>query len=115
MSKAWQYKHVREYLALLRRADQALAKGCRIRLRWNGDAMDVEEWRDERIKALDKRITLKSGKPVGRKHSEQYQIGLFRDCHRERDAVRRIRVYQFETPEITRRYKHLLAVRGEIT
>src|SRR6266704_3298607 len=77
MSKAWQYKHVREYLALLRRADQALAKGCRIRLRWNGDAMDVEEWRDERIKALDKRITLKGGKSVGRKHSEQYQIGLF--------------------------------------
>ncbi len=109
MSKSWRYKHVREYLALLRAAHEALAKGYGIRLRWNGDAMDAQEWQCERIKALDRRITLKAGRPIGRKHSEQYQIGLFRDCHRVRDAFRRIRVYQFETPEITRRYKHLLA------
>jgi len=104
MSKCWQYKHVREYLALLRAAQEALAKGYRIRLRWNGDALNADEWQCERIKALDRRITLEAGRPIGRKHCEQYQTALFRDYHRVRDALRQIPVYQFETPEITRRY-----------
>ncbi len=109
MIKRWQYTYVHEYLALLKTAAQALAQGKRIRLRWNGDAMDAEQWQRERIRALDRRIALKGGEPAGRKYSQQYQVALFRDCQRVRQALSRVRVYQFETPEIAARYKHLLA------
>ncbi len=109
MIKRWQYSYVHEYLALLKAAAQALAQGKKIRLRWNDDAMDAEQWQDERIRALDRRIALKGGEPTGRKHSQQYQTALFRDCQRVRQALSRVRVYQFETPEIAARYKHLLA------
>ncbi len=109
MTKRWQYAYIHEYLALLKAAARALAQGKRIQLRWNGDAMDAEEWQRERIRALDRRIALKGGEPSGRKHSQQYQTALLRDCQRVRQALARVRVYQFETPEITARYKHLLA------
>jgi len=109
MIKRWQYTYVHEYVALLKatagRWHRASGFGCV----GNGDAINAEQWQRERIKALDRRISLKGGMPAGRKHSQQYQIALFRDCQRVRQALSRVRVYQFETPEIAARYKHLLA------
>ncbi len=109
MTEHWKYAYVHQYVAILKAAAQALAEGRKFRLRWNGDAMNAQEWQRERIKALDRRIILKGGQPAGRKHSEQYQIALFRDCQRVRQALSRVRVYQFETPEMAGRYQHLLA------
>lgn len=51
------------------------------------------------------------GRRIGwRKLDGEYQTRLRRDAYRVRDIVRdRVRVYQFETPEIRRRYGHLLS------
>jgi hypothetical protein len=44
-----------------------------------------------------------------RKHSARYQTSMLRDKNRLEDIANRIRVYQFETPEISKRFGHLLS------
>lgn len=51
----------------------------------------------------------------GRKWTDEYQVDQMRDC----DAVRRklqqrVRLYQLATPELRRRYAHLLDDRNEV-
>jgi len=61
-------------------------------------------------------ICRKSGAfpPRGRKWTEEYQIGLRRDQNRLEDRrERRGSIYQFETPELTRRFGALLAERDD--
>jgi hypothetical protein len=45
----------------------------------------------------------------GRKWEPIYQLSLARDARRLHDIARRVRVYQIETPELARRFAHLLA------
>jgi hypothetical protein len=52
------------------------------------------------------------GKPARRALSE-HQIHLRRDFYRLQDMAKRIRVYQFETPEVQQRFGHRLADRRE--
>lgn len=47
--------------------------------------------------------------PWTRKRKDSWQAAIVRDRHRLEDIRRRIRVYQFETPEMMRRFGHLLA------
>lgn len=52
---------------------------------------------------------------VGRKWGDIYQTEQLRDCWRIRDKVtKRVRMYQIMTPELRRRYQHLLDDRNEI-
>jgi hypothetical protein len=44
-----------------------------------------------------------------RKQDPDYQARLRRDAWRLRDIARRVRVYQFETPEVRDRFSHLLS------
>ena len=82
----------------------------------------VAEYRREFQRALDKRINEKAliirdksherykALNRGRKHRGLYQIALYRDRRRYMEmTMDRVRVYQFETPEMTKRYGHLLA------
>lgn len=107
----WHYRHVREMLALYRRAFAHSAGGGTVKLHWNDEPMDAAAWRREFCQALDRRINLKAGiVPAGRRASEGHQTDLRRDQHDLHATIgQRVRVYQFRTPEVRRRFGHLLA------
>lgn len=106
----WNYQHVRDYLAICRAAFSATAEGRRVRLSWAGRSLDAEGWRAEFRRALHRRINAKTAAPTGRKHDPDYQIRLVRDAQRVQNRVRgRVRIYQFETPEVRARFSHLLS------
>ena len=48
-----------------------------------------------------------------RKFADDYQLHLRRDAQRLRDIAARVRVYQLETPALSRRFAHLLATRED--
>lgn len=60
-------------------------------------------------------INRKAGIPdrAGRKQAYEYEVRLRRDAQRLVDVHARIRVYQFETPELQSRFRHLLATRED--
>lgn len=61
---------------------------------------------------IDVAINRKAGipdVPVGRKFDPDYVTRVWRDCYRVRDMAKRIRHYSLETPELTRRFGHLLS------
>lgn len=109
------YRYVSEYLALAREAFAATARGQRVRLAWNGRALDAAQWRASFRRALHRRINAKGGvMSEGRKHSPEYQTGLVRDAERVRARLqRRVRFYQFETAEVRARLGHLLSDRAD--
>ena len=99
-----------DYLNFCRSANRITRQGGTVQISWSSKPLDAAGWRRAFISALFCRIDNKAGiEQVGRKHSDQYQTGLMRDGYRLRDIRNRIRVYQFETPELTRRFGHLLA------
>jgi hypothetical protein len=99
-----------DYLDFCRRANRTTRQGGTVQLSWSAKPLDAAGWHRDFISALFRRIDNKAGiEQFGRKHSDQYQMGLKRDAYRLRDIRNRIRVYQFETPELTRRFGHLLA------
>jgi hypothetical protein len=99
-----------DYLDFCRRANRTARQGGTVQISWSSKLLDAAGWRRAFISALFRRIDDKAGiEHSGRKHSDQYQTGLMRDAYRLRDIRNRIRVYQFETPELTRRFGHLLA------
>lgn len=66
-------------------------------------------------KALHKRISAHlPGYGKGRKWDEIYQTEQMRDCQAVRRAVKRVRIYQLMTPELRRRFKHLLSDLNEL-
>jgi len=72
--------------------------------------LDHSAWQREFRLALHKRNQPESGTaPFGRKYDDEWQIRMRRDRNRLADIAGRIRVYQFETPEIDRHFGHLLA------
>lgn len=51
-----------------------------------------------------------SPRPMGRREQPEYQAALHRDARRIQDILqKRIRVYQFETPEARSRFEYLLS------
>ncbi len=58
---------------------------------------------------IHERINEELNIPWTRKQKDSWQAAIVRDRHRLEDIRRRIRVYQFETPEMMRRFGHLLA------
>jgi hypothetical protein len=82
-----------------------------VRLEWGGREYDAEGWRRQFRKALDRRINLKAGpEPPWRKLDPDYQRQLERDCRAIRDnRQRRIALHQIATPELKRRFGHLIS------
>jgi len=115
LTSQWNYEHVAAYLAFQHNARAHLAQhaGGTVTLQW-GFPLTAEQFRLDTLKALHRRINLKAGIPAdggaGRKFESDYQISMRRDRDHVHDRMtRRIRVYQFETPEIRRRFGHLLS------
>jgi hypothetical protein len=117
-------EQVRGTLSLLRyyrRAIEELPEGRKVRVpgrdNW-GHYMDSLEAATRLYKMQAEAILRKAGslpplnhrgKPC-RKWDAMEQTRMVRDCYRVRDRVtRRVRVYQFETAEVRRRFGHLLS------
>jgi hypothetical protein len=102
--------HLHSYLEFCRKAKVHTATGGHVQLFWNSRLLDAAGWHREFVSALFRRIDDRAGiRPSGRKHTNEYQIGLMRDAQRLRDSHIRIRVFQFETPELRERFGHLLS------
>lgn len=103
------------YVQAWKRANEVTAAGGTVRVSWAGRDLDAHGWRREVRRALDRRINERGGlDQTGRKWDERYQVGLERDARALRDRLmRRVRVYQFETPELRERFGHLLADRED--
>lgn len=110
----WTYRHVSAMLAFYRWAFAETAGGREIALsragQYEGRGYDAEGWRREFRRALDERINLKAAPPPPwRKLDGLYQTELRRDCQRIRDnRQRRIALHQITTPELRRRFGHLI-------
>lgn len=107
----WRYRDPATYLNLVRCDRQALAEGKRVRLHWTDhDGMDATQFRAEFLAALDKRISLKAGpSPSWRKLDSLYQTELSRDWQAIEEKIRRrVRLTYLGTPELRRRFAHLI-------
>jgi hypothetical protein len=65
------------------------------------------------LRAMETGMHARINRPIpwfglGRKWASIYQVGLMRDARRLKEINQRIRTYQFETPDITARFGHLL-------
>lgn len=111
----WQYRYAGEMLRFYRWAKAITAAGGRVRLSWAGSEYDAEGWRHQFLLALDRRITLKAGPlPSWRKLSDLYQTELRRDSQRIRDnRQQRVALHQINTPELRRRFGHLISSRDD--
>jgi hypothetical protein len=65
--------------------------------------------------ALDRRINERASLiPSGRKHQEMYQTNLMRDAYDlASHLTQRVRIYHFRSPEVHKRFHHLLAEKGD--
>lgn len=74
---------------------------------WAGGVISAAEMRAKMRKALDLRINIRGGDLAA---CDPIDIGWVRDARRLDDILkRRIRVYQFERPEVRAKFGHLLA------
>lgn len=105
----------RHYYRWLREVQRQLAAGVRVRTTWSGEAHTPTTFRAELWRAIERRINERGGGlPAGRKWSNAYYWQAWRDSRRIQDRVlRRVRIYQFETPEAHRRFGHLLSSHGD--
>lgn len=115
MSIVWRYEHVGDMLWAYRHTFERLKadENARVRMFWSSEPLDLAGYRKEFVKALHRRITRKVQAVATRKMSSDYETRSRRDKYRLRDISRRIRVYQFETEEVRRRFGHLLSDQTE--
>lgn len=74
---------------------------------WAGAVVSASEMRRKMVSALHRRINLRGGDAAA---CEPVPIEWYRDARRLEDIkVRRVRVYQFERPEVRAKFGHLLA------
>lgn len=108
--KGWDYKHISDYLRFVRTSREAFSRGYKeVKVSWH-TTYSEQEFNRQFTLALHRRINLKGGlSEQGRKYDADYQTGLMRDARRLEDIRRRVRVYQFETPQLRQRFSHLLA------
>jgi hypothetical protein len=81
-----------------------------------GRRLDRHQARRRLTYLIDMAINRKAGIPdvPSRKHESDYQIRIFRDMRALHDRInRRVRVYQFETAEVRKRFQHLLVSRDD--
>lgn len=104
---ARRYNYAGYMLRLYRRAFDVAKTGGQVCLYWNDRPMDLDAWRAEFMRALNARIN--GPQPPFRKLTDEWQIGIMRDWHRLANIAKRIRIYQFETAEMTKRFGHRLA------
>jgi hypothetical protein len=99
------------YVAAWKRANAVVAAGGTVRTSWAGADLDAAAWRRNVRDALDRRINARGGLvQTGRKWEYLYQLELERDARAiQARLTRRVRVYQFGTPEIRKRFGHLLS------
>lgn len=107
--RRWRYAHVREMVALYRRAYGAVRQGGRVRLRWNSPALDLAGFRREFVAALHERINRKCDSADWRKLDPDYQLTMRRDCQAIRaHRQSRQRIHYLENPDLRARYGHLI-------
>lgn len=101
------------YLACVRRAFAITNAGGRISLGWtDADGHDREAWRREFRRALHARINAKGGNQYSR-YNDPSQRGIAPEYRRDRQrliqSAQRVRVYQFETRAVRKRFADRLA------
>jgi hypothetical protein len=102
----------RTYLAWVREVEAGIRAGRAVQTHWAARTYTtMAAWKADLLRAIHRRINDRAGGlPTGRKWGADYAAAARRDQGRIRDWVlRRVRVYQFETAEARRRYKHLLS------
>ena len=110
MSYMSNYPKHSEYLASCRKAFEITASGGTVKLFWDSSPLDAAGWKREFLRALHRRINAKEGPyDIWRKQMPDYQLCMARDRARLREIRRRVRVYEFETPEMRKRFGHLLS------
>lgn len=107
----WTYRDAGLMLRFYRWAFAETTAGRRVQMSWCGRSLDADGWRREFRRALDHRINLKTGPyPSWRKLDDNYQRNLERDARAIRDrAQRRAALHQLSTPELRRRFEHLIS------
>ncbi len=81
--------------------------GIYVEPREAGGVVSADEMRRQMRVALDKRINIRGGRPAD---NDPVDIGWLRDARSLDDIIRRrVRVYQFERPEMRAKFGHLLA------
>jgi hypothetical protein len=105
------YPEPAKYVAWVRRQDEQASLGCPVpRPSWPHSALSPVQWQREKWSALDRRINLRGGAaPKWRRLDPMHQTELRRDQQALAKIRERIRVYQFATPEVRRRFGHLLS------
>ena len=102
------------YAVAWREGKRLTSLGQKVRIFRDGPSLDAVAFQAEMLRALEARIALKVGpEPTGRKHCPDYQRGLIQDAAALRDIHRRVRIYQLRTPELARRFAHLLSERED--
>lgn len=102
--------HKGQYVAWVKRIRTAFKEGFhRAQITW-GDYQTAAEFERGYMLALNRRINNRAGIQFsGRKMGNDYQTNLRRDQRALQDKLqRRIRVYQFSTPDVRKRFGHLL-------
>jgi hypothetical protein len=104
------YPNAAAYLGWVKRCFAETKAGRRVQTNWAGPELNHEGFQQEFLRALHRRIQRNGNiEPRGRKMSHEYQTELFRD--RQSIAAKRgqrIRMYYLATPELKRRFSHLL-------
>ena len=110
MSPQERYPKAAAYLAWVKRCFAETKAGRQIHTHWASPALNHEGFREEFLRALHKRIQRNGNiEPKGRKADQQYQTQLLRDRHAIADKQgRRIRLYYIGTPELKKRFAHLI-------
>ena len=106
------YPHVSNYVQAWKLAIRLAQEGYSGQVLMDRDASPItaHQARQEFLAALNARINSRGGVVLaGKKDCRNYRGSMTRDMHRVRDKVnQRVRVYQFETSEVRRRFSRLL-------
>lgn len=109
------YPHPAAYCKAWRQVLEAQGQAIEFKVDWC-TTKTPEQARQWFLDALHRRINTRGGidKPRGKKDNSDYVRASYQDQQDIRDKVlRRIRVYQFRTPECRRRFANLLSDRWE--
>lgn len=106
------YPEAGRYLRSMQKGFRITRSGGTVALFRFGEQLDAEGFRAMFCEALERRIMLKGGTaPVGRKTDSDYERGLIQD-RRDIDDYRQRRIRigsnRFRTPEIQKRFGHLI-------
>lgn len=115
MTRTDWYPQAGAYLEAWQRARTITEQGGRIQMFWNTNPLDVNGLHREMQGAIDRRINAKGNiEGAGRKLDQDYQVQLGRDRRAiEAKLNDRVVLEYIGTPELKRRYAHLIVNRRE--